>query len=183
MTGWWQAEGDGADSVRDHTATLNGGATFAIGQVGQAFDMNGVAFDAQDVSVPHTVELDPTTAFSWDAWVYWRGDTQNGTQHEAILTKGVDNAGEDSYGMFIFSDGPNSYLFNTFEGQISYTSTLGDVSSNQWIHVAQTYDGVTARAYLNGVEVASISPPSPGTLSTGDLRFGSRWGRSISSMV
>src|SRR6266436_1890113 len=68
LVGWWPAEGNANDIASGDNGTLAAGTTFAPGEVGQAFSLNGTnAF----VQAPSTPALDPTTAGSMAAWVYF----------------------------------------------------------------------------------------------------------------
>ena len=43
LVSWWAAESDPTDVLGLNPGTLQGGATFARGRVGQAFDFNGTS--------------------------------------------------------------------------------------------------------------------------------------------
>lgn len=42
LVGWWPGDGNATDIVGRNDGSLRNGATFAIGQVGQAFSLDGV---------------------------------------------------------------------------------------------------------------------------------------------
>src|SRR6266568_1888438 len=42
LIAWWRAEGDATDAVSTNNGTLMNGATFAPGEVGQAFSLDGI---------------------------------------------------------------------------------------------------------------------------------------------
>src|SRR5205085_761073 len=65
-TGWWKGENNANDAVDGSNGTLNGGATFATGKVGQAFSFNGIS---SFVQVPHSSRINPIASFSIEAWV------------------------------------------------------------------------------------------------------------------
>src|SRR4029077_7996286 len=68
MVAWYPGAGNANDIQNGNNGTLQGGATFAPGKVGQAFSLNGTdAF----MQAPNTSANDPTTAGSQDAWVYF----------------------------------------------------------------------------------------------------------------
>jgi hypothetical protein len=67
LVSWWPANGDGTDMVGAHNATLDGGAGFAAGEVGQGF-----AFDSVDdlVRASDNADFIPgTDSFTVDAWI------------------------------------------------------------------------------------------------------------------
>src|SRR5258708_6766750 len=61
LVGWWPGEGNTDDIQAGDNGTLQGGATFAPGEVGQAFSLNGTNAYVQ---APDSSALDPTTAGS-----------------------------------------------------------------------------------------------------------------------
>ena len=69
---WWQAEGNGNDSVGPDSVTLSpGGATYAPGMVGQAFNFEGASGCAEktnpDGSLMHDDEQQLAIAWCWTA--------------------------------------------------------------------------------------------------------------------
>src|SRR2546422_5675521 len=70
MLGWWPGDGNPNDLVAGRNGTLQGGATYAAGKVGQAFSFNGASW----VEVPDdpTWTLD-TNDFTIDLWVNFNG--------------------------------------------------------------------------------------------------------------
>ena len=66
MVSWWPGDGNADDIIGSDNGTLQGGTTFAGGEVQQAFSFNGV--DAY-IDIPHNDNLDPTGPFSVDDWV------------------------------------------------------------------------------------------------------------------
>ncbi|HXP60604.1 MAG TPA: LamG domain-containing protein, partial [Dongiaceae bacterium] len=63
---WWQAESNGADVFAVNPAVIEGGVSFAPGEVGQAFTFDGSA----DVRVPASASLSVGGgSFTLEAWV------------------------------------------------------------------------------------------------------------------
>lgn len=83
LVAWWRAESNALDQVGTHHGTLRNGATFATGQVGQAFSFDGVN-DYLDVG--GGFNLDDLTM---EAWVLINPATNTGEKR--ILSK--DNVG------------------------------------------------------------------------------------------
>jgi len=71
LVSWWPANGSAADVVGGHDGTLMDNATFATGEVGQGFSLDG---SNDYVSVPDSPALYSTGSFSLDAWVKTTGD-------------------------------------------------------------------------------------------------------------
>jgi hypothetical protein len=81
LVSWWPGEGNANDIVGTNHGTLQGGAGFAPGVVGQAFSFDGVD---DYVQIPHNANLDPGTgSFSLDAWI----KTTQATGVQWIVTK------------------------------------------------------------------------------------------------
>ena len=55
LVSWWRAEGNALDSAGSNNGALSGGASFATGEVGQAFSFDGTG----EVAVPSS-PADPT---------------------------------------------------------------------------------------------------------------------------
>ena len=68
LVAWYAGDGNANDIALGNNGTLQGGVTSAPGIVGQAFNLNGTdAF----VQAPNASAIDPTSAGSQDAWVYF----------------------------------------------------------------------------------------------------------------
>src|SRR5262245_51166775 len=63
---WWAAEDNARDAVGSNNGTLQGGAAFGAGQVGQAFSFDG---DDDYVDVGSLSELTNVTGFTVLAWI------------------------------------------------------------------------------------------------------------------
>ena len=66
LVAYWPANGTAVDVVGGHDGTLIGNATFATGEAGQGFSLDG---DGDYVSVPDSPALYSDGSFSLDAWV------------------------------------------------------------------------------------------------------------------
>src|SRR5262249_44160151 len=69
LVSWWRGESNALDSVGSNNGVLQGGAAFAAGEVGQAFNFNGTSAYVQ---VPDAPNLRFTTAMTFEAWIYPR---------------------------------------------------------------------------------------------------------------
>ena len=68
MAAWWPGDGNANDIIGPHQGTLQNGATFAAGRVGQAFSLDGVD---DEITIAHSSALNfgPTDSFTVDAWI------------------------------------------------------------------------------------------------------------------
>ena len=148
MVSWWPGDGNANDIQDGNNGTLQGGATFAAGEVSQAFSFN--ASTNSGVSVPSSTSLNPTDAITIDAWV---NPSSYPNTAPAVVRKDVDNVGTTEYGMSV-GDGVNTGVVNCDIGG-TIGATGGSVPLNTWTHVACTYDRQNLRAYVNGNQVAS----------------------------
>jgi hypothetical protein len=165
LVAWWAAEGNTTDKAGTNNGALQGGATFATGEVGQAFGFNGNG----SVFVADAPALRFTNAMTIEAWIY--PTSWGGTARE-IVSKWFGGANRLSYTTSIDPSGL-AYLLVSSDG---FTTTLGvdynlvytanTIPLNQWSHFAATYDGAYLNIYLNGVlenQVAWTQGIFPGT--------------------
>ncbi len=149
MVSWWPGDSHPNDIIDGNDGTLQGGATYAPGMVGQAF-----SFDASlnsGVTVPSSANLNPTEAITIDAWVN-PSSFPNSTP--TVVRKSHPTSLTPRYLLAVTDTGQAHCNIGGFAGPVA-----GVVPLNEWTHIACTYDRVAARLYVNGSEVAS----SPGT--------------------
>ena len=161
LVSWWRAEGNAHDARGTNHGTLENGATFAPGKVGQAFSFDGMD-DAVVIGDPPNLRLQN---FTIDAWVKRASTTiaGNGAINEGLIV--AHKAG--GYGLGLFADGR---LFSTKVGVNNVDSGALQVTDTNWHHVAVTKTGDTVRFYLDGVAV--VAPAyDPGFLF-GNLAIG-----------
>jgi len=144
LISWWRGEGNALDSAGTNHGTASNGVAYVAGKVGQAFGFDGIN---DFVWVPDATNLRPTS-ITLEAWARF-----NGTQGPVLGR---------SFGAAVH----NSYIIWQLNGNIN--GTIGDAQgadvlslpftpvTNQWYHVAVTFDDVTKQQtlYLNGIVVA-----------------------------
>ena len=173
---WWPAGGDANDVVGGNNGTMMNGATFAAGEVGQGFSVDGVS---SYVKIP--TSTDPAGPFTIEFWM--QADPNNAMDNIQGLVAG------DFYGIEISSgwggnNGVNFYISPDGGSTWNMTSTPNDggavVSSGDWHHVAATYDGTNMQLYVDGQAWGDWYPSAPPVpTTTGSfLAFGSEDGRS-----
>ncbi|RCW49657.1 LamG-like jellyroll fold domain-containing protein [Paenibacillus prosopidis] len=136
-------EGNADNAIGSTGGTVYGTPEYPAGKIGQAVDLNG----QHHVMLPETHPVANYDEMTFATWVYWKG----GNQWQRIFDFGNDT------NQFMFltpRSGNNTLRFAIKNGggeQIIQTSQL---ASNQWVHVAVTLGGGTAKLYVNGVEKA-----------------------------
>lgn len=149
LVSWWQGENNALDSRSRNNGTLQNGATFAAGNVGQAFELDGVN---DFVSAPDSPSLRPTN-LTIEGW--FRFDSVTGSA-KTLIDKTVGSS--DSYVAFYL---PSSQQLGFATGSVvglnggllfNFVPTLG-----QWNHLAFTFDDATKTQtiYINGTLSAS----------------------------
>jgi hypothetical protein len=184
LVGWWKGEGNALDVVGGYNGALSGGVTFALGEVGRAFNFDGTG----EVSIPSAPALN-VQSFTVETWVNpskvdANVDTILNKENDSAVTlqdtsyelgiRGAADPGNGSIpaGHLAFFIGGIAGLPSDYGG---WVDGGGDVPTNVWTHCALSYDGAAARVYVNGVLTRSISGLS-GTPSatSGPFKIGSR---------
>ena len=134
------------DSSEGHqTGTLNGGWATG-GKFGGAASLDGTA---NKIDLP-ALGTFYKTGFTYEAWVF----KQSAKKDVAIVGSWV---GTELGGAMIWIDHAHGRYFLTLgESPATYLDSGQPAAVGQWQHVAATYDGTTARFYVNGVQTASM---------------------------
>jgi hypothetical protein len=150
LVAWWRCEGNALDSSGTNNGTLQGGVTFAAGEVGQTFSFNGID---GSVLVPDAPALRVTNALTIEAWIC----PKSVGAAQGILLKWFGNGNQLSYSTAIETTG-QAYLLLSQNGlgavaNVDYkvVYSTNTVHLNQWTHFAGVYDGAWLKVYLNGV--------------------------------
>ena len=178
LISWWAAEGNAGDSVGTNNGTLENGAGFVAGEVGQAFQFNGTN---QYVDVPSSSSLNPTGSFTLEMWVYPVAHASP----EAIVAKWGDYGNynnQRSYGVNLTAGNAIQFSISDAANQwnLSFpfpSTTNNSVPLNAWTHIAAVYDqpSGTRWIYLNGTNAAScITTPIFVLNSIADFAIGGR---------
>ncbi|NBC11429.1 MAG: hypothetical protein GVY24_06790 [Planctomycetes bacterium] len=141
---WMLDETDGTiahDARGDHDGQVIGGSAWALGQVVGGLEMDG--YDDY-INVFNHEDFQVTEALTITAWV--RPDSFNaGSDVNIILRKGEGNPNN---WQFSIKDGRPTLFLDTYDDYgIKCNTTL---FAGQWYHLAATWDGQTARLYVNG---------------------------------
>lgn len=150
---WLAGDGDALDSTGSgNNGTLQNGASYAVGRVGQGFTFDGA--DDQ-ITIPDNANQNGGTNLTIEAWINPSSLPHGGT----ILQKRTSG----NVGGYVFEPtqpsgggAPNGLQFVIMIGGVySSLNPANALLPNVWQHVAATYDGAFMRIYVNGVEVAN----------------------------
>ncbi len=170
---WWGGDNNALDMIGTNHGTLQGGATFAPGMVGQAFSFDGVD---DYIEVPHSASLNLTGGLTLETWFKVRS-----AGYATLFSKSDSNGSQSvtSYGFQIDPDGSiNVALYGTYPAD-NWTTAAGLVTTGQWYHVALTWDGTygpsdNVKLYLNGALVQTWTKSlAPLNVTTQTLTLGS----------
>ncbi len=177
MVSWWPGDGNGSDIIDANNGTLMTGVSFVPGEVGQAFSFDGTT--SGYVAIPDSASLNLSYGNTIDLWVKVAAYPPNGAGAGIIVNKWA-SAQEDKLLMIDSTGKVYYYLFNCFGGTPLPSSTA--LAIGTWYHIAATYDGVTAKIYINGV--LNSSKPASGTVGNahGKLYLGYNPSRTMEGM-
>lgn len=148
VVSWWPGDGNADDVVDGNPGTLQNGATFAAGMVGQGFSLDGVN---DYVSVADATNLDGMARLTVDVWV--RFDALALGKWQFIVAKGsAAGFGTNSYAIWFAGDNMRIQAAVESSSGLNTVGALADVIvPGIFYHVALTYDGSSLKIYLNGV--------------------------------
>jgi hypothetical protein len=138
-------------SITDLTNTCVVTNTSLTYQTNNTFTFNG----SNNYLTISTFPTKPTVGMTVEAWIRPNKLTISGTQRGGAIS-----ANNSMYlGIIDSADGGLTYGMH-FANQTSVnrvSSFNGNVPNNAWSHIAGTYDGITSRSYLNGVQISAIA--------------------------
>jgi hypothetical protein len=173
MISWWPGDGNADDIQDENDGTLQNGATFASGKVGQGFSLDGVD-DYVDVVDATNLKPDQLTV---DAWI--QGSVLPSIHYFIVAKSG--SSGEFGYELGITGEtdkhaaGLARFSVLTGDGQpFGDAVGLTNILDGEFHHIAGTYDGSDVKVYVDGVLEGSDSFSSPIVYTTDSLRIGVR---------
>ena len=163
LVSWWAGEDNAQDLIGQNHGSLQGGVTFAAGEVGKAFSLNGV--DGY-ISIPHSDTLSLGKGQTVQAWV---NPTMYSEGYISIRLVGKGAGGpNDNFGLYLTKS--NFLSYSVGDGINTCTAVKWDATTSQlgagWSHVVGTYDGANVKLYVNGAlrtEAACTLTPKTST--------------------
>jgi hypothetical protein len=157
MVSWWPGDGDPNDIQDGNNGTLQGGATFAPGEVGQAFSFNGTN---QFVDVGDRANLENMSQLTVDAWVKF--NSLNKPIQTVVSKAQANGPGTNAYIIFLQDIGGGDLrltaaIENNSSSLLTLLSPDSFTDTTSFHHVALTYNGSTAAFYVDGVLKVSAS--------------------------
>ena len=92
------------------------------------------------------------TTITLEAWIYPTGAFKPNVWEGCVINK--NGAGDNGYMIRVGNSGQVNFNIGTGSWN-EINSATGVVTSNNWHHIAGTYDGTTMRLYVDGVQVAT----------------------------
>src|SRR5439155_5574949 len=122
LVSWYRAEGNANDFANGNSGTLQNGATFAAGQVGQAFNL-----DATDdfVQVPSSANLNITGDITVEGWI---NPTASGLRE--IVSKRSPDGNDVNINLHIQADGHLAWASRSGGGAFELIETPAAIPLN-----------------------------------------------------
>lgn len=148
----WPFDGNATDvsGNNNHGTLVNAvvSTTDRFGRANHAYEFNGV--DTY-VLVPNSASLSsPTNKITMSCWVLLYGNSKVGSPFSPILMKSLETVNIFMYRMNMAT----TYVACAYTDWNLSQGTACNVT-NQWAHLAITYDGAKNRYYLNGAVIDS----------------------------
>jgi len=159
LVGSWHFSEDATSKAFDmsglgNQGTISGTGTLSTsGRFGNGFYGDGSV--ANKVSISYDASINMTNALSIEAWVNPAGSVTK----EIVSRMNSDGSASVSYELY---QNGQKIGFKLFKASTAYTWTTNtDLSLNTWHHVVATWDGATAKVYVDGK-----LDMTPGTLAS-----------------
>lgn len=160
----YRFDGTTRSAIGSHHAIASGTPAYVAGEIDEAIDLDGV-----DDSLTLPAALADTAEMTFGAWVRWDG----GATYQRIFDFG---AGTSSYAFLTPNSGGSTCRFaitTSGNGGETRLNAPGPLTVGEWTHLAVTLDGITARLWLDGLEVDNTPlATTPSDLAATNLYLG-----------
>ena len=150
LAGLWKLN-DGAgptaadSSGKGNHGTLVGVPQWVAGLYGEALQFNG---QNSYVEIPSAASLEITGQVTVASWVNW---TDAGDTWLCMLANGVQNGPWENYGMFVNRTSRFAYFtLSLNDAHVNQQTPNNTIEPGRWQHLCGTWDGTTARIYIDG---------------------------------
>ncbi len=173
MVSWWGADRDFAANDylgRNDGVLVSGADTNEFGLVGGGYKFDGVS---EVLVVPHSPTLSFSNRMSIELWAYRTGTSPVGR----LIGKRASGCGAYNYELSYDEtvQGNGLRFGGDSGGGFSGVIVPNTLPTNEWTHIAGTYDGTTFRLYVDGLLVGSANG-SLGTTNSDALKIGGSGG-------
>jgi hypothetical protein len=170
IVSWWKGEGDATDAIGTNNGSIQGGVTFAAGEVGEAFSFDGTT---SSVIVPDSTSLEITNILSMEAWINVAATNSS----QAVMTKYGGAGGAKGYEFYLVGNVLTAFFTSPGVGSNSKITAAIPIVPGTWSHVAFTYDQSAMTLYFNGQPVATnVIGPTNISASSSNFRIGANDG-------
>lgn len=151
LVSWYRAENNALDSNGTNHGTLQNGAGFALGKVGQSFNFDGTD-DSVGLSLTQTFQN-----ITLEAWVKPLSAVNDTINQELIL-------GQAGFGSQIVvipgtSGGMRVKIqYRDTSNSFTQLTATADIPLDDWSHLVGTFDGTTLKLFINGVLDTQLNP-------------------------
>lgn len=167
LVAFYTLDGEATDhTVLNHDGTVSGALVSASSMKGSSYYFDG----ADDyIELADSTYLRLTSGGTIMAWIYpiSLGESSFGR----IVDKSTTTSATNGY---LFSMATNNRLELDINGSTIMLTPTNAISLNTWQHVAVTFNGTTARMFVNGSNVASSTSAALPPNVSGIVRIGTR---------
>lgn len=167
IVSWWPAEGNANDIIGTNNGTLMNGTGFTNGEVGMAFNLNGVNnFVLVNLASPTNLDIGEGGGFTIEGWINPASLSSSMmlVQYERVLggvgsDVGIQFAMNANAASGLLPGCLSANLVDTSEASHIFGSAANVLTAGVWQHVAVTYDKTSGIAvlYTNGVPTAQAN--------------------------
>jgi hypothetical protein len=150
LTAWYRGEGDASDAQGGSTGTPKNGTEFAPGKVGQAFSFDGVD---DFVEIPHNRGRNNPPRITLTAWI--KPDSVKAGSRIISKDSSATTCAPPTVNYSLEVRGLQGnkadFFFTTGDKVLHELVGTSVIPTGVFTHVAASYDGSTAKIYVNGV--------------------------------
>jgi hypothetical protein len=168
LVSWWPADGNSNDIIDSNNGSFQNGATFAGGNVGQAFSFDGVN---DYVSVSDSSSLKPSGPFSLELWLKQNTNSICDGSRNNFVPMGKVTISTSGY-MIYEECTVNNWNFIVYGVSPQNVSFNSPNEPGVWKHFVGVYDGTRLLTYVNGSLTNQVSVTGTVLHSNDNLQFG-----------